>query len=126
MKQSLEPNEFSVRTDWGAVAFYVGVVLLILAAACVAVSWVGAFAVSDNDASNDTPAMMTTVVFAGFALPLAILGGLMTIMGLVFKRPGIRQQQRAVKNCSDCGRQNALTTKVCPRCGTRLQETAAP
>ena len=124
MKTPLENNRIPVRTNWAAVVLFLGIGLLALAAICVAVSWIGALATSDSDVSNDVEGMITSTVFAGFVLPLVILGGLLTILGLVFRKPSIRQQN-AVQACPDCGRENALTTSVCPRCGARLGEATS-
>ena len=95
--------------------------ILFLSAACVAVPWFGLNALSDADKTNDFEAMKTSVAFSGLVIPLAAIGAVLTILGLVLRKPNLGKGKKDdAISCPGCGRKNALTTKVCPRCETRV------
>ncbi len=77
---------------------------------------------SDSDNANDFDALKTSVAFSGLVIPLAAVGAVLTILGLILRKPTTNQSKNKddVILCPECGRKNALTTKVCPRCETRL------
>jgi len=122
MKQDNENNQTVVSADWGAACMTIGIVLLIVAAICVAATWIGAYSLSGNGTgeAGEIETMMSSLFFAGLVVPLAALGLLLTVIGIVFRKPGGTQRKFGEISCPNCGRKNATTTKVCPRCMTRL------
>ncbi len=55
---------------------------------------------------------------------LAIIGGVVAILGFVFRRLAL--YELAVGACPKCGQLNLRASAFCRRCGTRLEEIPGP
>ena len=105
---------------WPNILLTIGIAMLFLAAVCVVIVWHGTGSLGDPDQDVVHEAMFRSVTFSGFVAPLAVFGGLLVVIGLMTKK---REQKTVVENteaCKNCGRKNAVTTKICPRCETKL------
>ena len=120
MQPSNHSTEIARNALWPSFCLVIGIGFLVLSAGCVVAVWVGANSVTDVEPSNHFEAMKRSVAFSGLVIPLAAIGGLLTILGLVFRKPSANHNQLGTEACPTCGRQNAATTKSCPRCETKL------
>ena len=120
MKQAIESNRINTSTNWAAVCLAIGIAILFLAAMCVAITWYGAFQASDVGNENNSDAIRTSIAFTGLVLPLSLTGAFFTILGLVFRKPNAIPRENDFPQCPNCGRKNAPTTRICPRCETEL------
>ena len=121
MRSAKEHNEIPIKTNWGGIFLRLGILSLLLAATCVAAAWYGSIATIGTDGTTDFRLMRAAAIAAGLFVPLAAIGGLLTVLGLIFRKPSLTKRRDDVTTCSGCGRENALTTKVCPRCETRIE-----
>ena len=120
MSESSHSNEVGRGAIWPIICLIFGVGCLLLLAGCVASVWFGAASMDGTDQQDDFSAMKRSVAFSGLVIPLALLGSVFTILGLLFRKPGSSNKFKDTMACQNCGRQNATTTKICPRCETKL------
>ena len=121
MKETRPPNEISRSAIWPSVCIIFGLGFLLLSAACVVSVWFGSTALNDADQANDFEALKQSVAFSNLVIPLALIGGVLTVLGLVFRKRGSNDQSRDTVACPTCGRENAVTSRNCPRCETKLE-----
>ena len=110
-----------LRTDWGAGMLSWGFVSIVIGVLCLAATWASVYFLSGPSSSSSagTQAMMGSLFFSFIACSLLLFGTLMVILGFVFRGPKEKPQMDGVA-CGECGRVNAVTTRICPRCMTKV------
>ena len=119
-----EPNnstEIARSPIWPSFCLVVGVGFLLLSGGCLASVWLGANTLNSGDQSNKVEVMKRSVAFSSLVIPFAAIGGVLAVLGLVFRKRGSNNKTTDTQACPNCGRQNAATTKTCPRCETQLE-----